>query len=117
MASRRRGATGEEGRRASRVPRRSVRAAAPARSSIRKLVELDLETWREIDLLGRDTMKTFQELTDEAFADLLRKHGRTDTLRGALKRSAAADGSSAPRHSVRARPPARARRALRDRTS
>jgi hypothetical protein len=90
--------------------RRNARAVAPGRSSIRKLVELDLETWQAVDLLGGDAMKSFRELTDEAFADLLRKHGRADTLRGALKRSAAADGSPALRHSAAARPSARARR-------
>jgi hypothetical protein len=90
--------------------RRNARAAAPGRSSIRKLVELDLETWQAVDLLGRDAMTSFRELTDEAFADLLRKHGRADTLRGALKRSAAEDGSSALRHSAPARQPVRARR-------
>ncbi|HKS85830.1 MAG TPA: hypothetical protein VJR71_10135 [Pseudolabrys sp.] len=33
-------------------------------------------------------MKSFQELADEAFADLLRKHGRPASLREALRRSA-----------------------------
>jgi hypothetical protein len=29
-----------------------------------------------LDLLARESMRDFQELADEAFADLLRKHGR-----------------------------------------
>jgi hypothetical protein len=33
-------------------------------------------------------MKTLQELADEAFADLLRKHGRPSTLKEALRASA-----------------------------
>jgi hypothetical protein len=33
-------------------------------------------------------MKSFQELADEAFNDLLRKHGRPATLKEALRRSA-----------------------------
>jgi hypothetical protein len=53
----------------------------------RKLVEFDEETWQALDLLGRDSMKTFQELSDEAFRDLLRKHGRPTDLKTALKQS------------------------------
>jgi hypothetical protein len=41
----------------------------------RKLVEFDAETWQALDVLTRDSMKTFQELADEAFRDLLRKYG------------------------------------------
>ena len=47
-------------------------AKGPARVR-RKLVEFDEETWQALDLLGRDSMKTLQELADEAFRDLLRK--------------------------------------------
>jgi hypothetical protein len=53
-----------------------------------KRVQLDDETWQALDLLARDQMKDFQELADEAFADLLRKHQRPVTLRDALKQSA-----------------------------
>jgi hypothetical protein len=53
-----------------------------------KRVQLDEETWREIDLLGHDQMKDFQELAEEAFRDLLKKHGRAASLKDALKRSA-----------------------------
>ena len=38
-----------------------------------KRVQFDDETWQALDLLGRDQMKEFQELADEAFRDLLRK--------------------------------------------
>ncbi len=54
----------------------------------RKLIELDPETWHALQLLGRDSMKTLQELADEAFSDLLSKHGRPVTLREALRASA-----------------------------
>ena len=40
------------------------------------------------NLLSRESMKTFQELADEAFRDLLRKHGRPLDLKEALRRSA-----------------------------
>ncbi len=53
-----------------------------------KRVQFDDETWRQIDLLGRDQMKDFQELADEAFRDLLKKHGQPVDLKDALRRSA-----------------------------
>jgi hypothetical protein len=53
-----------------------------------KRVQIDDETWLALDLLARDSMKTFQELADEAFADLLKKHGRPVDLRTALRKSA-----------------------------
>jgi hypothetical protein len=54
----------------------------------RKLVEFDQETWQALDLLGRDSIKTFQELADEAFRDLLCKYNRPTDLKAALKQSA-----------------------------
>jgi hypothetical protein len=53
-----------------------------------KRVQFDDETWQALDLLARDSMKEFQELADEAFADLLRKHNRPTNLRAALRQSA-----------------------------
>jgi len=52
-----------------------------------KRVQFDDETWRALDLLARDSMKDFQELADEAFADLLKKHGRPTDLKSALRQS------------------------------
>ena len=63
----------------------------------RKLVVFDEETWAALDLLGRDSMKTLQELADEAFRDLLRKYDRPTDLKAALKQSAR---SSDPPHAV-----------------
>jgi len=48
-----------------------------------KRVQFDDETWQAIDLLGRDQMKTRQEMADEAFRDLLRK--RPATLKEAFR--------------------------------
>jgi hypothetical protein len=62
----------------------------------RKLVEFDQETWQALDLLARDSMQTFQELSDEAYRDLLRKHGRPTDLKAALKASAQASEPGAP---------------------
>ena len=53
-----------------------------------KRVQFDAETWAALDRLARDTMMTFQELADEAFRDVLRKHGVPASLREALRRSA-----------------------------
>jgi len=61
----------------------------------RKLVEFDEETWHAVDLLARDSMKTFQELSDEAFRDLLQKHGRPTDLKAALRASARSSATPA----------------------
>jgi hypothetical protein len=53
-----------------------------------KRVIFDDETWNALDLLAKDRMQDFQELADEAFADLLRKHGRPTDLKTALRQSA-----------------------------
>jgi hypothetical protein len=65
-----------------------------------KRVQFDEEAWRQIDLLGHDQMKDFQELADEAFRDLLKKYGRPVDLKDALRRSA---GVSATVHRLRPR--------------
>ncbi len=66
-----------------------------------KRIQIDDETWAALDLLARDSMKTFQELAEEALRDLLKKHGRPTDLRSALRQSArrtpANDRGSAPR--------------------
>ena len=62
--------------------------AAKKQASVRrKLIEFDEATWQALDLLARDSMTTWQELADEAFRDLLKKHGRPTDLRAALKQS------------------------------
>lgn len=52
-----------------------------------KKVQIEEGTWIALDLLARDSDKTFQELADEAFGDLLKKHGRPVGLKAALRRS------------------------------
>jgi hypothetical protein len=54
----------------------------------RKLVGFDEETWHALNLLSRESMKTFQELADEAFRDLLHKYKRPTDLKAALRESA-----------------------------
>lgn len=54
----------------------------------RKLIEFDEDTLQKLTMLGHDRMATFQELADEAFADLLKKHGVPVDLKDALRKSA-----------------------------
>jgi hypothetical protein len=61
-----------------------------------KRVQFDEATWQALDVLGRDRMATFQELADEAFADLLRKHGRPTDLKSALRQSAGETATPSP---------------------
>ena len=58
---------------------------------MRKLIAFDDDTFDKLRQLARDRMATFQELADEAFADLLKKHGVPIDLRDALRKSAAKD--------------------------
>jgi hypothetical protein len=55
---------------------------------MRKLIAFDDDTFDKLKQLGRDRMATFQELADEAFADLLKKHGIPIDLKDALRKSA-----------------------------
>jgi hypothetical protein len=56
--------------------------------AMRKLIAFDDDTFDKLTQLGRGRMGTLQELADEAFADLLRKHGIPVDLRDALRKSA-----------------------------
>ena len=60
-----------------------------------KRVQFDDETWQALDELAHDRMQTFQELAEEAFADVLKKYDRPVGLREALRKSA---GQSATVH-------------------
>jgi hypothetical protein len=55
---------------------------------MRKLIAFDEDTFDKLKQLARDRMGTFQELADEAFADLLKKHGIPIDLKDALRKSA-----------------------------
>lgn len=59
-----------------------------------KRVQIHDETWAELRILGEDRMMTFQELADEAFSDLLKKHGRPSNLKDALRKSVRTEGSA-----------------------
>lgn len=75
---------------AARIPKtaRAKRSAETSEGHGKRVV-FDAETWNALDLLAHESMKDFQELADEAFRDLLRKHGRPTDLKTALRRSVA----------------------------
>jgi hypothetical protein len=53
-----------------------------------KIIKFDQpEVLTALDQLAKDKSGTFQEIADEAFADLLKKYNRPITLLGALKES------------------------------
>ena len=64
---------------------------------MRKLIAFDDDTLDKLTQLARDRMGTFQELADEAFADLLKKHGIPIDLKDALKKSAGVSKAAAAR--------------------
>jgi hypothetical protein len=83
-----------------RFPRQIIHSHpldAPRWPRLRKLIAFDDDTLDKLTQLARDRMATFQELADEAFADLLKKHGIPIDLKDALRKSAAASNAAAPK--------------------
>jgi hypothetical protein len=72
---------------------------------VRKLIAFDDDTFDKLKQLGRDRMATIQELADEAFADLLRKHHIPIDLKDALRKSAALPKDSTGK-TIAKKPPA-----------
>jgi hypothetical protein len=62
-----------------------------------KRIQLDDETWHALNQLANDRVQDFQELADEAFADLLQKHGRPTDLKTALRQSVGVTSKRPPR--------------------
>lgn len=62
---------------------------------MRKLIAFDDDTFDKLKQLARDRMATIQELADEAFANLLKKHGIPVDLKDALRKSASLSGAAA----------------------
>jgi hypothetical protein len=56
--------------------------------SVRRRIEFDAQTWHVLHKLSLDSMKSLQDLADEAFRDLLKKHRRPTTLKELLRESA-----------------------------
>jgi hypothetical protein len=55
---------------------------------VRRRIEFDAQTWHVLHELSLDSMKSLQDLADEAFRDLLKKHRRPTTLKEMLQASA-----------------------------
>ena len=70
---------------------------------MRKLIAFDDDTFDKLTQLARDRMATIQELADEAFADLLKKHGIPVDLRDALRKSASLANTDAKNNARRSR--------------
>jgi len=75
-----------------------------------KIIKMEDSRVRALESLARDQMKTFQEVADEAFAALLKKHGVPIDLKDALRRSVRGTGKSQSR-AVRKKKPASKRKA------
>jgi hypothetical protein len=78
----------------------------------RKLIGFGAETWHALHLLARDSMKSLQEISDEAFADVLKKHHRPTGLKEALRESARRAPANDPQPvdlAGKAEPPKRSR--------
>ena len=74
--------------------------APPPAGSVRRRIEFDAETWHVLHKLSLDSMKSLQDLADEAFRDLLKKHRRPTTLKEMLRESARSQAANDrhPRH-------------------
>src|SRR4030095_11363994 len=80
--------------------------SAPRERQIGKRVVFDPATWHALNLYARDSMKTFQELADEAFADLLKKHQRPTHVKEAWRQSSQRIGAN---DNPRRNPPTKSR--------
>ena len=65
-----------------------------------KRLQFDDETWGAVEAVMRDSGSSFQELADEAFADLLKKHKQPVGLKASLREGV---GVRKPRVSKRGR--------------
>jgi len=61
-----------------------------------KRVQFDDETWQAITAVAERTRMDFQELANEAFADLLKKHKQPVGFKASLKESVGTGKSKRP---------------------
>jgi hypothetical protein len=62
-----------------------------------KRVEFDDETWAVINLLRQERRRSFQQLANEAFADLLETYQRPVDLKSQLRESLATEADKSPK--------------------
>ena len=71
--------------------------------TVGKRVQFDDETWSVINLMRQERRRSFQQLADEAFADLLAKHGHPADLRNQLRVSLGEEPVKRPRRRAKKR--------------
>jgi len=76
-----------------------------------KRIKIERATFDAISLMAREQMKDLDEITEEAFRDLLKKYGRTADFREALRMSAKQAGSQQAGKQMAGKSTARRRRA------
>ena len=64
---------------------------------MRKMIHVATASVEALEALAAESRRTFQDLVDEAIADLLKKHNRPVTLKEMLRGSLAADGAGHPK--------------------
>ncbi|HLG47248.1 MAG TPA: ribbon-helix-helix domain-containing protein [Reyranella sp.] len=64
---------------------------------MRKMIHVSMATNEALQALAAETRQSFQDLIDEAVADLLKKHRRPVTLKDMLRESVAAGEKEASR--------------------
>lgn len=69
------------------APKARKTSASSGDDLVGKRIRIDRATWDAISLMAREQMKDLDEITEEAFRDLLKKNGRTADFREALKMS------------------------------
>jgi hypothetical protein len=67
--------------------RRNLDRVFEAMKPVRRRIEFDAETWHALNRLALEKGKKRQDLANDAFRDLLKKHRRPVTLREALEES------------------------------
>lgn len=72
--------------------------------TVGKRVTFDNETWASLDLLRRERHRSFQQLADEAFADLLAKHNHPPDLKNQLRVSLGKEPVRRPRRKAERKP-------------
>jgi hypothetical protein len=71
---------------------------------MRKMIHIATASVDALEALAAHSGKTFQDLIDEAIADLLKKHNRPVTLKEMLRGSLADDGNGKPKKTAHRRP-------------
>ena len=61
--------------------------AADKPPGVRRRIAFDDQTWHALHQFALDSGRALQDLADEAFRDLLKKHRRPVSLRDALRQS------------------------------